>query len=68
MSLEEKNKFNFKQKGQKSPSDESFIKLHKPPAITTSGTSTKYLPSDPIELCDRKKCHYKKNKLETILL
>ena len=45
-------KFIFKQKGRKSPRDESLIKLLKSPAIMASGVSTIFLPSDLDELCN----------------
>ena len=47
-------KFNIKQKGRKSDRDKSMIKLLKSPAIMASGISkTKFLSSNPDELCDR---------------
>ena len=48
--------FNIKQKGRKSNRDKSMIKLLKSPAIMASGISkTKFLSSDPDELCKRLK-------------
>ena len=48
--------FNIKQKGRKSDRDKSMVKLLKSPAIMASGISnTKFLSSDPDELCDRLK-------------
>ena len=48
-------KFNIKQKGQKSPRDESLIKLLCSPAIIAWGISTPILPENTNELCDRLK-------------
>ena len=46
--------FDIKQKGRKSDRDESMIRLLKSSAIMASGGSkTKFLSSDPDELCDR---------------
>ena len=45
--------FNFKQKGRKSDRDKSLIKLLKSSAITASGISTMFLPSDPDKVCQR---------------
>ena len=46
--------FDIKQKGRKSVRDKSMIKLLKSPAIMASGLSkTKFLSSDPDELCNR---------------
>ena len=48
--------FNIKQKGRKSDSDRSLIKLLKSPAIMASGISNIIiLSSDPDELCNRLK-------------
>ena len=46
-------KFDNKQKGWKSPRDESFLRLLKSPAIIASRNSTVFLSADPNELCDR---------------
>ena len=48
-------KFNIKQKGRKSNRDKPLTKLLKSPAIMASGFSTKFLPSDANEKCDRLK-------------
>ena len=48
-----KMKFNTKHKRRKSPTDESVIRLLKSPAIMALGISTKFLKTDPSELCDR---------------
>ena len=45
-------KYNNKQKGRKSPGDESLINLLKSPAKMASGFSTLFLPENPTELCD----------------
>ena len=45
--------FNIKQKGRKTNRDKSVIKILKSPAITASGISTVFSPSDPNELCDK---------------
>ena len=48
--------FNIRQKARKSNRDKSRIKLLKSPAVMTSGVSkTKFLSSDPDELCNRLK-------------
>ena len=48
--------FNIRQKGNKSDRDKSIIRLLRSPAIMASGVSkTKFLSSDPNELCDRLK-------------
>ena len=47
--------FNIKQKGRKSVTDKSLIKLLKSPAIMANGFLTIYLSSDPEELCNRLK-------------
>ena len=47
--------FKTKQTERKSDRDKSHIKLLKPLAIMASGTSTKFLPSNLIELCDNLK-------------
>ena len=46
---------NFDQKavGKKSTRDRTLLKILKSPAIVASGVSTKFLSSDPNELCDR---------------
>ena len=41
--------------GNKSPRDRSLIRFFKSPAITASGVSTKFLPENLNELCDRLK-------------
>ena len=47
-------KFNIRQKGRKSNRDQSMIKLLKSPATMASVISkTKFLSTDPDELCDR---------------
>ena len=48
-------KFNVKQKGRKSPRDQSLINSFKSPAIMASGVSTKFLASYLDELCNRLK-------------
>ena len=47
--------FIIEEVGRKSPKDRSLIKLLKAPAIRASGVSTKFLSSNPYELCDRLK-------------
>ena len=48
--------FDMKTQGNKSTRDRTLIKLLKSPAIIASGVSkTKFLSSDPNELCDRLK-------------
>ena len=59
--------FKIRQKGRKSPSDMSLIKLIKSPAIMASGNSSKILLCDLDELCDRIKYLLKKNMLEKVL-
>ena len=46
-------KFSFKQKVRKTPREESFIRLLKSTAIMGLGASTKFLPADANEICDR---------------
>ena len=48
-------KFDIKQKGRKSDRDKTLKRLLKPPTIMASGTSTKFLTSDPTELCNKYK-------------
>ena len=48
-------KFDLKQKGRKRHREKSMIKLLNSIAIMASGFSTVFLPSDPEEMCDRKK-------------
>ena len=48
--------FNIKQKGRNTNRDESLIKLLELPAIMASGISTRFLSSDPNELCDKLNC------------
>ena len=57
----------FKQKGRKSPRDQSLTKLLKSPAIMASRISTIFLSSDSDEFCNGLNLFLKKNKLETIL-
>ena len=45
--------FDLKAPGNKSTRDRTLIKVLKTPAIMASGNSTKCLPSDPEELCNR---------------
>ena len=59
-------KFNIKQVGRKSPRDRSLKKLLKSAAIMALGISTKLLPENPNELCDRLKLLLQKNKPEMI--
>ena len=48
--------FDIRQKGNKSDRDKSIVRLLKSPAIMASGISkTRFLPSDPDELCNRLK-------------
>ena len=62
-------KFDIKQIGRPSNRDKSMIKLNNSPAIMASGISnTKFLPSDPNELCDRLKLLLKKKKPVIILI
>ena len=58
--------FNIKQKGRKSDTNKSMIKLLNSPAIMASGISTIFLTSDPDGLCDRLKIlqEEKKNRKE----
>ena len=49
----EEMKFDIEKTGRKSPKDSSTVELLKSPAIMASGNSTKFLSSDPNELCDR---------------
>ena len=49
----EEMKFDIKNTGLKSPRDSSIVKLLKSPPIMASATSTKFISSDPNELCDR---------------
>ena len=46
-------KFDIKQTERKSNRYKPLIKILKSPAIMASGISTKFLPSDPHELCDK---------------
>ena len=55
MNLENKMKFDIKQKGRKSDRDKSLIRLLKSPAIMASGISTKFLSENPDELCNKLK-------------
>ena len=48
----EQMKFDIKKIGQKSPRGSCIVELLKSPAIKASGISTKFLSSDPKELCD----------------
>ena len=48
-------KFNIRQKGRKSNRKESLTNLRKSPAIMASGLSTKILPENPNEICDKLK-------------
>ena len=49
----EEKKFDIKSMGRKSTSDSSIVGLPKLPAIIASGISTKFLSTDPVELCDK---------------
>ena len=51
----EEMKFDIKNEGRKKPRDSSIVELFESPAIVASGISTKFLSSDPHELCDRLK-------------
>ena len=59
--------FNIRQRGRKSPRDQSLIKILKSLAIMASGISTVFLPSDSNELCDRLKTLLQENQLVIIL-
>ena len=54
--------FDVKATGKKSTRDRTVKKLHKSPAIIASGISTKFLPFDPNELCDRLKLFLQEKK------
>ena len=47
--------FNIKQKGQKSPEEESLLQILNSPAVLASGISIIFLSPDLNELCDRLK-------------
>ena len=47
--------FDEKATGNTGVRDRSLIRLLKSPAIMDSGISTRFLSSDPVELCDRSK-------------
>ena len=59
-------KLDIRQKGRKTNRDKSRMKLFKSPAIMASGITTKFLPSDPNELCNRLKLLLRENKLKII--
>ena len=54
--------FSIGQEGRKSDTDKTLIKLLKSPAIMASPISTKFLPTDPDELCDKWKILLKEKK------
>ena len=51
--VEKVMKFNIKQKGLKSPRDESVMRLIESPAILASGFSTVFLLENPDDICDK---------------
>ena len=53
--LAKEMKFNIEQKVQKSPRNESVMRLLESPAIISSGLQTKCLPENPEELFERLK-------------
>ena len=61
--------FNIRQKGRKSNRDKSLINLLKSPAVMASGVSkTKFLSSDPDELCNRLKLILQEKQAGKILI